>query len=483
MTRNSILLLGLAQLWAFGQDFFGQVQNTQGQVLSGAMIRVQSSGLYGLSNDLGNYQIASANSPLISSEGFQWQGQNLQWQQRSAQKTVVHLLNSKGQILWNKEFIAASGKNEITISAQPEAQWILFQNQEWGTRIGRFQVSGGITPELQALALSDSLECSLAGYQTQYQAISPAVLQYNFVLSPLANTHMLPETGFDLSTTNSFGEDHDYSFHPMQYQKNADGTVLDLVTQVLWTRSESPALGAIAAQNYCDTLSLSGQKWRLPDAHEAYSIQNLGKSNPSLDSAIWGKSLGEYWWTSSVGKDKAGRIWLTNMGGGIGSHDTLESKSAGGTKTITSRCVAGTAAQNTPLWQILSDSTALDQNTGLEWLRMVQDSSSWESALQVAENLNVGGQSDWRLPNIKELQSINDENRFNPSVDTLIFPNLKSKWLASTKPGQTPRLYWSSTSLLGHLDSAWTIDYQSGLISYNAKSTKKLFWLAVRGGK
>jgi len=34
-------------------------------------------------------------------------------------------------------------------------------------------------------------------------------------------------------------------------------------------------------------------------------------------------------------------------------------------------------------------------------------------------------QTDWRMPNIKELQSINDETRANPSVDTNFFVDSK----------------------------------------------------------
>ena len=55
------------------------------------------------------------------------------------------------------------------------------------------------------------------------------------------------------------------------------------------------------------------------------------------------------------------------------------------------------------------DGTITDKATGLMWM---QDDSgngmTWEEALKFAESKEFAGCSDWRLPNIKELQSIVD---------------------------------------------------------------------------
>ena len=50
---------------------------------------------------------------------------------------------------------------------------------------------------------------------------------------------------------------------------------------------------------------------------------------------------------------------------------------------------------------------------------------------------NYGGFSDWRMPTVKELQSIADYNQINPSIPTAYFPNT----VASD--------YWSSTAYAG----------------------------------
>jgi hypothetical protein len=88
--------------------------------------------------------------------------------------------------------------------------------------------------------------------------------------------------------------------------------------------------------------------------------------------------------------------------------------------------------------------------------------------LVYAEGLTLGGQSDWRLPNIKELQSINDERIVSPSVSTTYFSTIGVK------------NYWSSTSLPNQTTRAWYLSTQFGITTYDLK-TNPLYVIAVRG--
>jgi formylglycine-generating enzyme required for sulfatase activity len=110
-----------------------------------------------------------------------------------------------------------------------------------------------------------------------------------------------------------------------------------------------------------------------------------------------------------------------------------------------------------------------DTVTGLIWQKADGGEMTWEAALQYAEGLSLAGRTDWRLPNIKELQSINDETRSGPSLNTTIFPGAQA---ART---------WSNTSEINGKDRAWYVDFQLGIVSYQSKMSK-LYVRCVRGG-
>ncbi len=96
------------------------------------------------------------------------------------------------------------------------------------------------------------------------------------------------------------------------------------------------------------------------------------------------------------------------------------------------------------------ESTVYHKQTGLAWTRCtirkdgqadttkdcsaIHMESTWEEAIQTCENLKFAGHDDWRLPNIKELQSIVSYDRLQPAIDQNMFP------------GTHLAHYWSSTT-------------------------------------
>ncbi|MFH1279432.1 MAG: DUF1566 domain-containing protein [Candidatus Eisenbacteria bacterium] len=76
--------------------------------------------------------------------------------------------------------------------------------------------------------------------------------------------------------------------------------------------------------------------------------------------------------------------------------------------------------------------TVIDNNTGLEWTQISFPDMSWQEALQFCDTLNWGGKDDWRLPNVKELQSIVDYGRFNPPIDPIFICPADLFWTSTT---------------------------------------------------
>ena len=284
----------------------------------------------------------------------------------------------------------------------------------------------------------------------------------------------LPDTGENTSYTNTFGEDADYTIYPPFFLINGNGTVTDTVTGLMWQQADGGEMTIENAIIYCDTLTLGGYTdWRLPNAHEAFSILNHQYVNPSLDFTVFSPTTADYWWTRVRQANDSTKVWVTNAGGGIGNHPKSETISTGGTKRFDVRAVRD---RTTPPvipnhFTNNGDGTITDNITNLVWQKTsYHDSLTWEQALTYADSLTLAGNSDWRLPNIKELQSLNDESLISPSVNTTFFSNI-----AVNK-------YWSSTTLPNQTLKAWYLDTQFGVTTYDLKTVKH-YLLCVRGNQ
>lgn len=278
----------------------------------------------------------------------------------------------------------------------------------------------------------------------------------------------LPDTGQSTSYSAIFGEDSDYSINTPSFTDNGNGTIKDNITKLIWQKTDGGEMTWETSHNYCNQLNIGGYNWRLPDSHELFGILDHDK-NPAINYQVFTNNNAEYWWTSQTRFDDTTKVWVVNSGGGIGAHAKNETISAGGTRRIHTRCVKNV------IWQQIyvdnGNGTITDKKTGLIWQKIpLSTTKNWFQALYYAENLAFAGYDDWRLPNIKELQSISEINFANPSVNPTFFPSTNSS------------IYWSSTTLKSpDTTKAWTVDFQFGLASYNLKNENH-YIRCVRGG-
>ncbi len=284
----------------------------------------------------------------------------------------------------------------------------------------------------------------------------------------------LPDTGEKTSYTSTFGEDADYLINDPYYINNGNGTITDTITGLMWQRTDGGEMTFENALIYCDTLTLGGYSdWRLPNAHEGFSILNQQNANPAINTTFFPNTGAEYWWTSTVQKGDSTKIWCTNAGGGVGNKPKSETISAGGAFKYHARAVrdATTPTMVTTHFTDNGNGTITDNLTNLIWQKIpYSDTLTWENALIYAENLTLGGITDWRLPNIKELQSVNDEKLSAPSLDTTFFKVISKK------------KYWSSTTLPNHTNEAWYLNSQYGITSYDLKTLRNYVFCVSGSG-
>lgn len=135
-----------------------------------------------------------------------------------------------------------------------------------------------------------------------------------------------------------------------------------------------------------------------------------------------------------------------------------------------------------PRFTEYEDGTVTDNLTGLVWTKNtnIYGVKPWCQAIASCNSSSEGGHTDWRLPNVRELQSLLDyrgENQYSmlPVGHPFIGIGISQTFF-----------YWSSTSYSP--DEAWTISFENGHIYPHPRNcspddpTGYLVW-CVRGGE
>jgi len=122
------------------------------------------------------------------------------------------------------------------------------------------------------------------------------------------------------------------------------------------------------------------------------------------------------------------------------------------------------------MFSINDNDTVTDIATGLTWHQDTPvNYMNWKQALLYCENSSFGGYTDWRLPNIKELQTIVAYNRYSPAINTTYFPDTLIDYP-----------YWSSSSCMYAMSNAECVSFDRGFNQQIDKNARG-YVLLVRG--
>ena len=262
------------------------------------------------------------------------------------------------------------------------------------------------------------------------------------------------------------GQDGEYSINPMSYTDNGNGTVTDNNTALIWQKEDDgstynwyQASGTYdgmynpSSQDVCGSLDLgSYTDWRLPSKKELITLVDYSVPwpGPTINPVFTNTKQASYWVSTSANY-YPGFAWLVDFAAGYvyGYYKDYAYYYV--------RCVRGEQLDSANLVDN-SDGTITDARTDLVWQK--QDGGiarTWQAALDYCNGLSLAGHTDWRLPNVKELESITDDSRHDLAIDP-IFSGTSSD-------------YWSSTTSANHPDPdyAWNANFNGGFVSSSPK--------------
>ncbi|MGD9018142.1 MAG: DUF1566 domain-containing protein [Desulfobacterales bacterium] len=254
--------------------------------------------------------------------------------------------------------------------------------------------------------------------------------------------------------------------------------VVDRLTGFEWARDAaltgfpmdfSEAQALVADMN---TSAMSGSAtWRLPSRRQLFSLISHHRINPALPGDHPFRNVfNGYYWTGTTCARLPDQAWVIHLGGGRvcngmkrGSYMVLP--------------VSGPEIEKKDGKDrfIITPSTVRDRRTRRTWvIDPTEDDRpmAWAQALDRIRRMNLSeslGFQDWRVPNIRELESLCALSRHSPA---LAFDGFRRR----IRDG-----YWSSTTSRYDPRYAWVLYTRDGAVGVGFKPGKDFHVMAVRG--
>lgn len=317
-----------------------------------------------------------------------------------------------------------------------------------------------------------------------------------------------PITCADL-TSSFFGQDAQYAGNMATYQDNGDGTVTDLTTGLMWQQDPGEKMTYDQAESGISSFNLAGYSdWQLPTIKELYSLILFDGTDVSACHGTCSVTpfIDTRFFHFSYGDESMGERRIDSQ---FASTTKYVSTTMNGSETLFGVNFADGRIKGYPTSKLLyflhvreneiygknnlvenGNGTISDNSTGLTWMQTDSGTAmDWQSALAYCENLEEAGATDWRLPNIKELQSIVDYSRSPATTNSAAIDPMFQISTILNEAGQSDYpYYWSSTThadssghgafaayisfgqALGYMNNAWVDAHGAGAQRSDPKS-------------
>jgi hypothetical protein len=250
--------------------------------------------------------------------------------------------------------------------------------------------------------------------------------------------------------------------------------ITDRVTGLTWARnaglSEFP-LSWPEAHDFVGALNASGfsgiETWRLPQRDELFSLISHRCINPALpEGHPFEEVFNGYYWTATPSARLPEQAWYVHLGGG-----RVQRGMKHGSYMV---WPVSSPHRSAPQWRdrfAVTEGVVTDRRTRRMWLLGDGTLFNWHEAheaVKVCGAENRAGFDSWRLPSIRELDSITDMCRHSPAA------------AAGFPADGIPEGLWSATTSAYETSYAWVLYTRDGALGVGHKPKGEFGFLAVR---
>jgi len=277
-----------------------------------------------------------------------------------------------------------------------------------------------------------------------------------------------------------FGQDAQYLGAKTEYVDNSDGTITDKVTGLMWQKDPGSKMTLDEATKGADSFNLAGYSdWRLPSIKELYSLILFTGLDPSGvqgdDTSSLVPFIDDSYFNFSYGNPDDGERIIDSQ---FASSTKYVSTTMNGDETVFGVNFADGRIKGYPVtmrdagklffvlyvrgdsdygkneFEKMGDNRVLDRATNLTWMKNDNENGLlWEDALKYCEELTLDEISEWRLPDVKELQTIVDYTRSPDTTNSAAIDPIFSTTKIKNEAGEDDYpFFWSSTTHENHMN-------------------------------
>lgn len=259
--------------------------------------------------------------------------------------------------------------------------------------------------------------------------------------------------------------------------------------------------------DYINASRLCGYSdWRMPNKLELQQLMQYQHTAPALSQILFNGVLNTRYWSSTIDSNDQDTVWSVNFEMGTTTSETVNNANAlllvrqhtppyqaAFTATDTERiqslrvvnapnqsCNAN-ASFSAPIdrFRLTNSGDIFDRKTGLIWRPCVLGRSgedcttgteevvSWQQALSLASAQRESNSAQWRLPNIKELNSLIETACEAPALNPVVFPNMVLGRI------------WSATPNIHSENTVYYVQSQNGSSSYQSQNNTAMVQLVT----